>query len=36
VKWLPGSHDLGRTGLTPEAMRERLHGFVAAALDRAT
>jgi hypothetical protein len=35
VKWLPGYHDLGRTDITPEAMRARLDGFVAAALSRA-
>ena len=36
AKWLPGYHDLGRTDLTPAAMRARLDGFVAAALGRAT
>jgi aminoglycoside phosphotransferase (APT) family kinase protein len=35
-RWLPGYHDLGRTDLTPEAMRARLDAFVAAALARAT
>lgn len=35
VKWLPGYHDLGRTDITPDLMRDRLRAFVAGALARA-
>jgi aminoglycoside phosphotransferase (APT) family kinase protein len=34
VKWLPGYHDLGRTDITPELMRDRLRAFVRDALAR--
>ena len=34
-RWLPGYQDFGRTDVTPELMRDRLHAFIANALARA-